>query len=653
LGNVYREQGRYAQAISAYEQALEIDRKLGNRTRLVTPLGNIGRVYQAQGRNQQALDQYQQALDALDKLHTGTGHASDPFPTSSQYDNIYNRAVLLAQQQGQIDLAFHLSERARARAFYDSLGDGNLQLADSAAQALLVKEHETYTALDTLQTNLTVMNIVNMRDPVRAAEFKRHAADAEQAHTTALAAIQQRGGQLATLAPGGSSTALDRAATQALLDPQTTLVAYYVLDDRTLAFVLTRDRFDVVTLAPGYAMLRTSVEALRRFTKRDEPFPAEAAQLYKWLIAPLRVQGLLATPYLVVVPHSVLHHLPFAALGDGSHFLVDDVALTTLPSASSLPFVQANAGHQLDKPLILGNAPSGAQASQSAQDSDGEAQTVATLLKSAPILGAAATEAALRDQASQAGIIHLAMHSQLDPADPLASSIALAPGGQEDGQLQVRELYGLNLQAANLVVLSGNDAPIDNLGKATAVTAGDEVVGMTRALFFAGAPSAITTLWRTDEATSALLMDRFYTHLLAGADKAEALRRAQQDIRARYPNPYYWAGFVLSGDRGNSSGWFAWSRQLPRVAPAGLLLAGGSVLVLLFALGAVVIVRRRSAQLRDIGPQQVATPVAISHGAEERSAWQDDALLLSLLAQAEAAESTRESKDSDQPASKR
>jgi hypothetical protein len=47
-------------------------------------------------------------------------------------------------------------------------------------------------------------------------------------------------------------------------------------------------------------------------------------------------------------------------------------------------------------------------------------------------------------------------------------------------------------------------------------------------------------------------MERFYTHLREGMAKAEALRQAQLEVREKYPNPYYWAGFVLSGDGGQS-----------------------------------------------------------------------------------------------------
>jgi hypothetical protein len=84
---------------------------------------------------------------------------------------------------------------------------------------------------------------------------------------------------------------------------------------------------------------------------------------------------------------------------------------------------------------------------------------------------------------------------------------------------------------------------------------------MTRAFFFAGTPSVVATLWSVEDDAAALLMERFYTHLHNGMGKADALRQAQIDVREQYPNPYYWAGVVLSGDTGSvdvPGSWWLW-----------------------------------------------------------------------------------------------
>jgi hypothetical protein len=168
----------------------------------------------------------------------------------------------------------------------------------------------------------------------------------------------------------------------------------------------------------------------------------------------------------------------------------------------------------------------------------------------------------------------------------------------------------LDLHQTELVVLSACQTQLGQL------SAGDEVVGLTRAFMFAGAPTVVASLWSVDDAATALLMERFYGHLQTGLGKSAALRQAQLDLLqdAIYrDDPYYWAAFVLSGDGGQVSPIAALptpqaetisSSPTPTPPPAastqtlvggGLFIAGGLLLGLasLLALGAMVWLRWR------------------------------------------------------------
>jgi CHAT domain-containing protein len=103
------------------------------------------------------------------------------------------------------------------------------------------------------------------------------------------------------------------------------------------------------------------------------------------------------------------------------------------------------------------------------------------------------------------------------------------------------------MKGYNLVVLSACQTNIGNLFR------GGEIVGLTHAFFFAGAPTVISSLWNVDDAATQSLMVLFYHHWLKdGMTKAEALQAAQADVRAnpRWVSPFYWAGFVLNGHPG-------------------------------------------------------------------------------------------------------
>ena len=98
-------------------------------------------------------------------------------------------------------------------------------------------------------------------------------------------------------------------------------------------------------------------------------------------------------------------------------------------------------------------------------------------------------------------ILHLAAHGSYDSANPLYSAIALAAGGDQDGLWRRTKSSACRWPATSLVVLS---ACATNVGQ---LSRGDEVVGLTRAFFFAGAPAVIASLWNVnDEATQALMI---------------------------------------------------------------------------------------------------------------------------------------------------
>jgi hypothetical protein len=74
-------------------------------------------------------------------------------------------------------------------------------------------------------------------------------------------------------------------------------------------------------------------------------------------------------------------------------------------------------------------------------------------------------------------------------------------------------------------------------------------MGMQKSFFDAGAESMIVSLWDVNDKYTEKLMELFYENLSKDEDKAKALRKAKIEFIDKYsPNPYYWAGFILSGN---------------------------------------------------------------------------------------------------------
>jgi CHAT domain-containing protein len=186
---------------------------------------------------------------------------------------------------------------------------------------------------------------------------------------------------------------------------------------------------------------------------------------------------------------------------------------------------------------------------------EAEARAIARLYGTPAAVGVLPTEAWFRRHCPEAAVIHLATHGYLHPLRAMSSGLRLAvaepappPGATEnDGALQAWEIMTQLKLQAELVVLSACET---GLGEKVR---GEGLVGLTRALQYAGARSIVASQWPVSDASTQALMVRFHQELRKGAAKDEALRRAMAAVAAdaKWAHPYYWAPFLLVGDPEN------------------------------------------------------------------------------------------------------
>jgi tetratricopeptide (TPR) repeat protein len=201
--------------------------------------------------------------------------------------------------------------------------------------------------------------------------------------------------------------------------------------------------------------------------------------------------------------------------------------------------------------------------------------------------------------------IHLATHGEVDGTVALRSAVILSrdtlPDPEKqllagksayDGRLTAEEMLRTWNLNSELVTLSACQTALGKYER------GEGFVGFAQALLLCGSRSVCLSLWKVDDAATALLMQRFYANLLGKRDglkapmaKAEALREAKEWLRnlsreealrvaaevsnavergkgrpkgkllpplpepapaakddKPYSHPYYWAAFVLIGD---------------------------------------------------------------------------------------------------------
>jgi CHAT domain-containing protein/Tfp pilus assembly protein PilF len=144
-------------------------------------------------------------------------------------------------------------------------------------------------------------------------------------------------------------------------------------------------------------------------------------------------------------------------------------------------------------------------------------------------------------------VLHFATHGFINSEQPELSGLLLAQDttGGEDGVLYSGEIYNLKLNA-DLVVLSACETGLGKIQK------GEGIIGLTRALLFAGAKNIIVSLWQVaDESTSDLMVD-FYKNYLEKKEELSfsvALRNAKLKMisEGRYAHPLFWSPFILIG----------------------------------------------------------------------------------------------------------
>jgi CHAT domain-containing protein/Tfp pilus assembly protein PilF len=329
---------------------------------------------------------------------------------------------------------------------------------------------------------------------------------------------------------------------QAALPADSALIEYYSTGERLLAAVVTRKSIEITPITVFSRvlhflhLLRFQLSKFRMgatYTQRFQQPLLQATEshleaLYAELIAPLRAH--LQAKHLIFVPHGSLHFLPFHALKNGDSYLCDSHTISYAPSATVFTLCQQKAPSQLQASLVMGIA------DERAPEILQEVQSVAAILPRADLyLGTEATTEVLKTKGSESALLHIATHGTYRQDNPMFSGIRLG-----DGYLNLYDLYQMRLSARH-VTLSGCATGMNF------VAAGDELLGLQRGLFCAGAASLLLSLWDVHDRTTAELMQVFYKGYIESGDMAASLQSAMKQLRRENPHPYFWAPFVLIG----------------------------------------------------------------------------------------------------------
>jgi CHAT domain-containing protein len=524
--------GNEAKAAKSYDQSLRIARKIGLQEVIWRTLYGLGRLNRAAQRFSLAAKNFQESIKIIESMRAAIKVEEFRNGFLSDKMDVYEALIFLLLKQGKIGAAYDFSERARARSFIDLLGNQRISLKSAASTELLALFRTEQNRLYQLRQAWAASS------PAKRTTL--HAAVKAQAQKVQeiLADIKSNDPQLSTFV---NVEPLSLSQVQALLAPEVKLLEYFVGKHATVVWGLSRDQLAVRIVPITRDELSAKVQTYRDLLSNLQPVEAITRSLYELLLQPI-ASFFTPSRYLGIIPHGVLHYIPFAAFHNGEQFLVDNHAIFYAPSASVLRFTfnKRKNGRHLKAVLAIGNPDLG----ELNYDLPLAEKEVESLQWSFPDITILTRDKALESWVVQNiekyGIVHIASHGEFDPINPLFSALKLARDFQADGNLEVGEIFGLNVQA-DLVTLSACQTGLGTLLN------GDELIGLNRAFLYAGTHALIASLWRIDDLASAVLMKHFY-RFYQGHTKAEALRQAQLTVRQQFPHPAHWAGFVLSGD---------------------------------------------------------------------------------------------------------
>ncbi|MFW6160383.1 MAG: CHAT domain-containing protein [Acidobacteriota bacterium] len=572
MGIVHYNLGNYQESTRYYQQAIKLALGIQRGQILWEAYLELAKAYEKQGQLEAALDNYRKSIDIIENIRSqieleefkARYLATDK--RLEAYHSLINLMVLLHESdpdKGYDQQAFYFLEKAKARAFLDSLELSKFKISQGVDMELQNREKELTRDISLLYTKLLAAEL----SAEEKESLQKELWQKEELLQSLKREIRSKNPAYADLKYPEIST-LEEA--RKLLDKKTAFLAYCLGQEKSLAFFVTRDNLSISVLPSRSALQEMVRDHLKRITDKENQDFSSGKKLFESLIGHSLNKNI---RNLLIIPDDILHYLPFETIlqEPADSWLVEDFNISYAPSVSSLREITnrkiGDGSKKTADILAVGDPFFGTAESDRNDDGDifqdfyssstfrffrlrysnTEIERIKSLFgkKARTFVRLEASENNIKKHnLRNYKILHFATHSLIDDKVPERSAIILSLDGDpaDDGFLQMREIYNLQLNA-DLVTLSSCQTGLGELIR------GEGIEGLNRAFFFAGTSSVLMSLWAVNDQATFQLMERFYYHLRSGGSISSALRQAklemvQSDVLS---HPYYWAGFIVSG----------------------------------------------------------------------------------------------------------
>ncbi len=491
-------------------------------------------------------------IDNIRQLRT---NESDKIALGSIAATIYETGVELSKAMGDVAVkkdeyyqnSFYFAEKSKSAVLLEAISDAKAKAFVGLEPAELEKEQILKTSMAFYENQLNT-------DPPKEEITRYNTAllDLKNQYTAFVKNLESKYPEYYNLKYNSSIPSI--AELQGQLSDNQVILSYYLTDlsKRVYIYEITKSKFRIYN-NPQTENFERYLNGFKNsiYYKDKDIYLLTATELHTTLI-PKKLDKNITD--LIIIPSGRLGTIPFEALltakvksTDGYEmmpFLIKNYNISYYYASALIK--PKNETIDMHKNAFL-CAPVNFASLDNLPGTQKEVNQLASILDrqgfvSKIKLNEEATELTVKNQNFDGyKYIHLATHGVVDEQNPANSKIYLNQGQQEDGNLFSGEIYNLKLNA-DLITLSACETGLGKLSK------GEGVIGLSRALLYAGASNLVVSLWKVSDDSTSDLMIEFYNSL-AQKGYSQSLSAAKVKLinDQDYAQPYYWAPFILIG----------------------------------------------------------------------------------------------------------
>jgi CHAT domain-containing protein len=582
IAATYFYEKKIGEAIEIFKKALDIGSEYKHENSIMESCLGLGQCYENRTLSLFALSYYKRAIEAMESVRDRISSEFFTIGFARNKMTAYQRVIeILANIYYSkpsitvLEEIFEFVERAKARAFLDSINEAKEDAKKGNDSRLIASEREISLKISILSKRLIADGL--------AAEIRErinNELEVEEEKYLRLMSEMKTENFIRGLGTPREICSISLVQ-EKIIDDRTALLEYYLGEIRSYVIYISKKRAKIFELA-GRKDIEKSLRAYMKMISSKSNYIKvwhEAAKRIGRELIPLELGGKEeGIEKLIIIPDGILHYLPFETIRTNidqiAEYLIEKIAISYCPSVSSLLFLLKEKKHiGWPKQLLAVGGPIYGSKNFLFSGSKFENRKILRqmyfeqgfnftplpfskkeVLEIARYFPKKQRDILVGENASEGSIkklplddyrlIHFACHGILDEKYPFRSALVLTQNDrqQDDGFLQMREIYSLTVNA-DLVVLSACQTGNGILEKA------EGPMGLARPFFFAGARSVVSSLWAINDKATVFFMQSFYKYLVGGCATNKALQLAKiKMLRSNWSHPFYWAGFILNGD---------------------------------------------------------------------------------------------------------